>query len=182
MQYAHECTTLIRLTGSALANWTSGNWANGTKNPDGAPSLVRASSTPAWFVQLLTVDQIGANFQAITWAQSEGGYLNANGSMPNRTLENALNFTDQRLGAFIEHLETIGTLGSTLLLLGSKQGQGPINPKTLVEFDQSVVVSGAGVPVAFFTGDDGGIVSPSYLALSRRALTGQQILTLRRCG
>lgn len=125
---------------SALANWTSGLYTNGTKNPDGAPALM------------------GANFQAITWGQTDGGYLNANGSQPNRTLASALNHTDLRLGQFISHLEAIGMMNTTLLLLGSKQGQGPINAANLTEFDQSNVVAAAKVPVAFFTGDDGGIM------------------------
>lgn len=101
---------------------------------------------------------IGANFQAITWGQTDGGYLNADGSQPNKTLADALHHTDQKLGQFIQHLNSIGKMNSTLLMLGSKQGQGPVDPKTLNEFDQSVVVAGAKVPVVFFTGDDGGIM------------------------
>ena len=41
---------------------------------------------------------------------------------------------------------------------GFKQGQGLSDPKTLVEFDQSNVFARTKVPVAFFTGDDGGIM------------------------
>lgn len=126
--------------GSALRDWANGNFANGTKNPEGGPSLY------------------GANFQAITWAQSDGGCLNSNGSLPNRTLQDALSSTDRRLGIFLKGLQGAGRLDSTLLLLGSKQGQGPVDPKTLNIFDQSKVVNGAVVPFAFFTGDDGGIM------------------------
>lgn len=131
---------LIDLVGSALRNWTNGYWANGTRNPAGGPSLY------------------GANFQAITWAQQNAGYLNASGA-PNASLETALHTADARLGTFLKDLKAAGTLDSTLLLLGSKQGQGPIDPKTLKVSDPQTVIDGAGVPVTFFTGEDGGIVS-----------------------
>lgn len=52
-----------------------------------------------------------------------------------------------------------------MLLLGSKQGQGPIDPHTLVVSDPQTVIDGAGVPVVYFVGEDGGIVSPMYLCL-----------------
>lgn len=55
-------------------------------------------------------------------------------------------------------LKTSGKLDTTLLLIGSKQGQGPINPKTEVVSDPQTVIDAAGVPIAFFNGEDGGIV------------------------
>jgi arylsulfatase A-like enzyme len=116
---------------------------------------------------------IGANFQAITWAQSDGGYLNAGGSQPNKSLADALHHMDQKLGQVIQHLTSIGKMNSTLLILGSKQGQDPIDPKTLNEFDQSVVVAGAKVPVAFFTGDDGGIMWLQNQSQAQEAKTNQ---------
>ncbi len=130
---------LIILAGSALRNWTNGNWVNGTKNPAGGPSIY------------------GANFQAITFAQQNFGYLDGAGT-PNASLEAAFEMADARLGTFLDDLQDAGKLDSTLLLLGSKQGQGPINPSTLVVSDPQTVVDGAGVPVAFFVGEDGGIV------------------------
>jgi len=133
-------TALINTVGSALRNWTNGNWANGTRNSAG-------SSSP-----------YGANFQAITWAQQNSGYLDAAGT-PNATFKTALHTADARLGTFLKDLKAAGTLDSTLLLLGSKQGQGPINPKNLEVSDPQTVINGAGVPVAFFVGEDGGIVS-----------------------
>lgn len=129
------------LTGSALRNWTNGNWVNGTVNPSGAPSLY------------------GANFQAITWAQQNAGYLNANGSLPNASLENALHTADTQLGSFINFLESTGKMNSTLLFVGSKQGQGPINPETEIVSNPDFMMDDTGVPVAYFVGEDGGIVS-----------------------
>ncbi len=122
---------------------------NGTKNPAGGPSLY------------------AANFQSISSSQQKFGYLDAAGT-PNKTLEAAFEFIDTRLEAFLDDLQKAGKLDSTLLLLGAKHGQGPIDPKTLVVSDPSTVVDGAGVPVAFFVGEDGGIVSSipvSYDAL-----------------
>jgi hypothetical protein len=126
--------------GSALRNWTQGNWVNGTKNPSGAPSLY------------------GANFQTITWAQQNAGYLDAAGNNPNKSLASALHEADARLGAFLNFLKSSGKLDSTLVIIGSKQGQGPINPKTL-KVSNPDFMDGTGVPVAFFVGEDGGVVS-----------------------
>lgn len=75
------------------------------------------------------------------------------------TLEAAFKATDARLCAFIDYLKKCNQLDSTLLLVGSKQGQGPIDPKTLNEFDPQIVQDGAGVNVTYFVGLDGGIVS-----------------------
>jgi membrane-anchored protein YejM (alkaline phosphatase superfamily) len=130
--------------GAALRNWTLGNWVNGTKNPSGAPSLY------------------GADFQTITWAQQNAGYLDAAGDNPNKSLANALHEADARLGTFLDFLQSTGKLNSTLVLIGSKQGQGPINPKTL-KVSNPDFMSAAGVPVAFFVGEDGGIVSTHLL-------------------
>jgi hypothetical protein len=117
-----------------------GNFVNGTKNPAGGPSLY------------------GANFQAITWAQQNVGYLDGSGT-PNASLEAAFEMADSRLGTFLDDLADANKLHSTLLLIGSKQGQGPINPATLAVTDPQTVIDGAGVPVAYFVGEDGGIVS-----------------------
>lgn len=40
LQAAMARNTDQGILGSALRNWTMGNWANGTKNPDGAPSMI----------------------------------------------------------------------------------------------------------------------------------------------
>jgi hypothetical protein len=126
--------------GSALHNWTSGNFLNGTQNPAGGPSIY------------------AANFQAITWAQQNAGYLDGRGT-PNKTLAAAFKTADERLGEFLSLLKATKRLDSTLLLVGSKQGQGPVNPKTLKVIDPTAVMAAAGVPVAFFNGEDGGIAS-----------------------
>jgi hypothetical protein len=123
-----------------LTRHSLGNWVNGTKILSGAPSLY------------------GANFQAITWAQQNAGYLDAAGAQPNKSLGDAFDTADERLGEFISFLKSGDKLDTTLLLIGSKQGQGPIDPKTEVVIDPDSVQDGAGVDVAFFVGEDGGIV------------------------
>jgi hypothetical protein len=104
------------VVGSTLRNWTQGNFVNGTKNPDGGSSLY------------------GANFQTITFAQQNDGYLDGSGT-PSSSSEAAFDKADRRLGTFLDDLQDAGKLDSTLLLLGSKQGQGPIDPKTEVISD-----------------------------------------------
>ncbi len=128
------------MQGAALSNWTHGNYVNGTKNPSGGPSLY------------------AANFQAITWAQQNAGYLNGAGT-PNASLATAFKTADERLGAFVDVLKQTGRMSSTLLLVGSKQGEGPVNPKTERLLNPDMIQKAVGVPVAFFNGEDGGIVS-----------------------
>lgn len=112
---------------------------NGTKNPAGQPSIY------------------GANFQAITFAQQNYGYLDGVGT-PSPELAAAFDAADSRLGTFLDDLANARVQHSTLVLIGSKQGQGPIDPKTLVVTDPQTVIDGASVPVAYFVGEDGGIV------------------------
>ena len=117
-----------------------GGFYNGTANPAGGPSIY------------------GANFQAINWAQSHTGYLDASGT-PNKSLEDAFQRADARLGTFISDLKAAGKLHSTLVMVGAKQGQGPVDPSTLKISDPQTIIDGAKVPVAFFVGEDGGVVS-----------------------
>ena len=143
IETAYDFDRQLMITGSALRNWTFGNFVNGTRNPAGGPSIY------------------SANFQAITWAQQTAGYLNGQGT-PNTTLATAFKTADERLGEFLSVLDEAKALDSTLLLVGSKQGQGPVNPKTLKVIDPNGVMAAAGVPVAFFNGEDGGIASTTF--------------------
>ena len=72
-----------------------------------------------------------------------------------------MQYADQRLGVFLNDLKEAGALDSTLVLLGSKQGQGPINPKNETYFPSDNITSvleADGIGVALFTADDGGIM------------------------
>ncbi|PMD16234.1 alkaline phosphatase-like protein [Hyaloscypha hepaticicola] len=145
---------------SALRNWTQGNWVNGTKNPAGQPSIY------------------GANFQAITFAQQNYGYLDGVGT-PSPELAAAFDAADSRLGTFLDDLANARVQHSTLVLIGSKQGQGPIDPKTLVVTDPQTVIDGASVPVAYFVGEDGGIMwlqDPSQAATAKANLLANSSL------
>ena len=97
---------------AALANWVQGNFVNGSSNPAGIPAV------------------FGANFQALTDAQSVVGYQNGNAD-PTPNITAVLRHFDSKLNEFIGELKSAGIWEKTLLLVGSKQGQGPIDPKTL---------------------------------------------------
>jgi hypothetical protein len=127
---------------SALANITAGHYVNGTGSID--------------------FSLIGVNFQALTWAQSNGGGY-ANGS----TLANpvfgsnilaALKRYDAKLKIFLDQLKAAGKLDSTLLILSSKQGQSPVDESTLKHISSDALLNATGVEVSFFTGDDAGLL------------------------
>lgn len=94
----------------------------------------------------------------MTWAQANAGYLDAAGT-PNASLADAFDFVDKSLGQFVKFLNSSNKLDDTLLIIGSKQGQGPINSQTEYLIDPSLVQDAVSVPIAFFNGEDGGIVS-----------------------
>jgi hypothetical protein len=48
---------------------------------------------------------LAANFQAITWAQTNAGYLDAYGAQPNASLVQALHDADARLNTFLNDLK-----------------------------------------------------------------------------
>ena len=127
---------------SALANITAGHYVNGTGSID--------------------FSLIGANFQALTWAQSNGGGY-ANGSTlanpvfsPNITA--ALQRVDDRLATFMNQLKAAGKLESTLLILSSKQGQSPVDESSLKHIDPQLLINATGVEISFLTGDDAALI------------------------
>lgn len=124
---------------SALKNWTSGKFTNGTKNPRGCPHLY------------------GANFQTLNYAQSNYGYKNG-AYEPTANISKALLAFDQKLGDFISHLKSINVLDDTLLMIGAKQGQGPIDPNGVRLIDPNTLLNATGVTTVYFTGEDGGLI------------------------
>ena len=97
---------------AAVGNWAQGNFVNGSSNPAGIPAV------------------FGANFQALTNAQSVAGYLNGKAD-PTTNITAVLRQFDSKLNDFIGVLKSAGIWDKTLLLVCSKQGQGPIDPKSL---------------------------------------------------
>jgi hypothetical protein len=127
---------------SGFCNVTAGHYVNGTGEID--------------------FSLIGANFQALTWAQSNGGGY-ANGSswsdpVFGTNITKTLQRYDQKIAEFINHLESVGKLDSTLLVLSSKQGQSPVNETSLKHVSSDGLLKSTGVDVAFWTGDDAALI------------------------
>lgn len=127
---------------SALANITAGHYVNGTGDID--------------------FSLIGANFQALTWAQSNGGGYANGSSLANPVFGHNISLTldryDERLATFVSQLKSAGKLESTLLVLSSKQGQSPVNETTLKHIDSQLLINSTGVDVSFLTGDDAALL------------------------
>ncbi|KAK9384480.1 alkaline-phosphatase-like protein [Lipomyces mesembrius] len=127
---------------SALSNVTAGHYVNGTGTID--------------------FSIIGANFQGVTWAQSNGGGYACGSTLANpifgKNLTTAFKAVDAKLGVFIKQLKAAGKLESTLLILGSKQGQSPVDESTLTHVDPQKVINATGVEVSFMTGDDAALI------------------------
>ena len=68
------------------------------------------------------------NFQSVSVGQklTADGYVNAAGG-PSAGLAAALDFVDASLGRFVDALEHEGLAGQTLIVLGAKHGQSPID-------------------------------------------------------
>jgi len=81
----------------------------------------------------------GMNFQAVSVGQKliessngvTGGYLDASGT-PSAALLNEFQFVDASIAAFVSELKKQGLFDSTLIVITSKHGQSPIDPKSYV--------------------------------------------------
>jgi len=93
----------------AIVNEIQG-WDHGRKKKVGTPSI------------------FGMNFQSVSVGQklTADGYNNAAGE-PSAGLAAALDFVDASLGRFIEALEQEHLASTTLIVLGAKHGQSPID-------------------------------------------------------
>ena len=155
---------------SAVSNWTMGNFVNGTKMPNGGPALY------------------ASNFQSLTYAQSFHRYADSAGAFEGN-ISAAIQRYDSRLGQLITTMKDAGTLNSTLLIIGSKQGQGPVDPNILRYINYTTMIQAAGVPVSLFTADDGGVMwlknsSDAPLAkanlIAQKNTTGVDFILYRR--
>ena len=146
---------------AAISNWTVGNFVNGTKMPNGGPSLY------------------AANFQSLTYAQSFHKYADSAGAFEGN-ISAAIQRYDLRLSQLLGTMKACGTLNSTLLMIGSKQGQGPVNPNILKYINYTTMIEAAGVPVSLFTADDGGVMwlkNSSDAPLAKANLIAQKNIT-----
>jgi hypothetical protein len=141
-----------KLKVTAVLNWIKGFDNTGTK-PVGVPAI------------------FGMNFQAVSVGQkvTADGYLDAFAN-PSTELGLSLDFVDSSLGQMLQALEDQHLRDSTLVIVGAKHGQSPIdvtklhmligssNPKLPAGqadvIDPATLLANGGVPVAQQTADD----------------------------
>ncbi|MBA8792955.1 hypothetical protein FHX74_000549 [Friedmanniella endophytica] len=113
----------------------------------------------------------GMNFQAVSTAQKlpssdglTGGYLPGTRT-PGPLLRRALDFVDASVGAMETALAARGHAGDTTVILSSKHGQSPVDPRALTRIDDGAIIDaidhgwaashpGAKPLVAFAVDDD----------------------------
>ncbi|KIW59718.1 hypothetical protein PV05_04152 [Exophiala xenobiotica] len=99
---------------------------------------------------------IGGNFQAVSVAQKTVGYMNDSSFSP--ALLHAFDYVDGAFGRIVTKLDQKGQLNESLIIIASKHGQAPINPQLWNEVDPDALVNATGVPTAFLTADDIGLL------------------------
>lgn len=102
------------------------------------------TSTPALF---------GGNFQAVSVAQKTKGYVNNTLAFTPELLR-ALDFVEASLGKVVSGLMSKGVYDDTLIVVASKHGQAPIDPKLFRKVNPDLVPAATGVNVSFVTTDD----------------------------
>jgi hypothetical protein len=97
--------------------------------------------------QVGTPAVFGMNFQSVSTAQKPpasnglaGGY--AAKGVPGPLLAKNLAFVDQEVGAFVAELHKRHLDGSTTVILSSKHGQSPTDPKALTRIDDGALLDG----------------------------------------
>ncbi len=99
----------------------------------------------------------GGNFQAVSVAQKSYGYIA--GSLDfTPELITALDFVDSSIGKVVAGLKAKGIFDDTLIIVASKHGQAPIDPKLYGKIDQALLPPAIVVPVDFITTDDVALV------------------------
>jgi hypothetical protein len=108
----------------------------------------------------------GMNFQTVSTAEKlpSGGYM-PDGVTPSPLLEAALNYINDRLGAFDEAIKHRGLQESTTIILSAKHGQSPDLPSALTRIDDGQIIDAMNAAwraagnsfdlVAFAVNDDG---------------------------
>src|SRR5262249_51918563 len=131
----------------------------------------------------------GMNFQAVSVAQKVtfDGYADAAGT-PSIELELSLESVDAALQQMLDSLATEQLLDKTLIIVGAKHGQSPIditklhmifsaahpNPEAVLDVtDPADLLANGGVDVAFEVADDGALV---WLKDQRQVSTAVAIL------
>jgi hypothetical protein len=134
----------------------------------------------------------GTNFQAVSVGEKlkGNGYADVLGT-PSDGLTSELDFVDQSLGQFVEELEKQGLLDSTLIIVGAKHGQSPIDINKRVGIGGGQPAATIGAADAFDISDDGSLIwltdpslTPSVVATlsdpsNQQALGIQEIFALQ---
>lgn len=109
----------------------------------------------------------GMNFQAVSVGQKlkSGGYTDVLGT-PTANLESELNFVDASLGLFVSTLKKNGLLEKTLIIVGAKHGQSPIDLSKRQAIPGSTPQTVVGTPYVFDISDDASLIwldDPSHV-------------------
>jgi arylsulfatase A-like enzyme len=108
----------------------------------------------------------GTNFQAVSVGPKlavdpvtslKGGYTDVLGT-PGEALAGELDFVDQSLGRFVAEMRKQGIFDSTLIVIGAKHGQSPIDGTRRVGIGHGQPAATIGPADAFDISDDGSLI------------------------
>src|SRR5215510_2592680 len=101
----------------------------------------------------------GTNFQAVSVGQKlkGNGYKDVLGT-PTPGLQSELDFVDQSLGKMVSELKKEGLFDSTLIIIGAKHGQSPIDIQKKVGIGGGEPATTIGAPEVFDISDDGSLI------------------------
>jgi hypothetical protein len=101
----------------------------------------------------------GMNFQAVSVGQKlkGNGYIDVLGT-PTAGLESEFDFVDQSLGRMVSELKKHGAFDSTLIIIGAKHGQSPIDVQKRVGIGNGEPQTTVGPAEAFDISDDGSLI------------------------
>jgi len=109
----------------------------------------------------------GMNFQAVSVGQKlkNGGYTDVLGT-PTANLKDEIDFVDSSLGLFVNELKKNNLLDSTLIIVGAKHGQSPIDLSKRQAIPGSTPQTVVGAPYVFDISDDASLIwldEPSHV-------------------
>lgn len=119
------------------------DWIEG-KTPENSQIQNALTGTPALF---------GGNFQAVSVAQKINGYVPGTLAFTPELLK-AIDFVDNSIGQVVSSLKDKKILDDTLIIVASKHGQAPIDPKRYGKIDSALIAPATGVNVSWVTADD----------------------------
>lgn len=101
----------------------------------------------------------GTNFQSVSVGEklAGNGYIDVLGT-PSAGLQGELDFIDQSLGKFVSELKKQGLFNSTLIIVGAKHGQSPIDVQKRVGIGGGEPATTIGSAEAFDISDDGSLI------------------------